>query len=68
MYNFGKGLYIIVLQMEVDTEASTQGSCQESTTCRSPDERKGIEVNLYGACTGTFVQHDVDTVVFHSRV
>ncbi len=29
---------------------------------------EGIEVNLYGTCRRSFVDHDVDAVVFHGRI
>ena len=54
--------------MQIDTEASAQGSGQEPTTGCSPHKREGVEVDLYGARAGTFIQHDVDAVVLHSRV
>ena len=54
--------------MEVDAEAGTQGRRQEAATRRSPDEREGIEVDLYGAGTGALVQHDIDAIVLHRGV
>ena len=63
-----KRLDVVVLQMQIDTEASAQGGGQEPTTGRGAHECEGIEVDLYGACAGTFIQHDVDAVVLHSRV
>ena len=63
-----KCLDVVVLQMQIDPKASAQGGGQESTTGRGAHECEGIEVDLYGACAGTFIQHDVDAVVLHSRV
>ena len=61
-------LDVVVLQMQIDPKASAQGGGQEPTTGRGAHKREGIEVDLYGACAGTFIQHDVDAVVLHSRV
>ena len=63
-----KRLDVVVLQMQIDPKASAQGGGQEPTTSRGAHECEGIEVDLYGACAGTFIQHDVDAVVLHSRV
>ena len=59
---------IVILQVEVDAETCTEGSGEQTTACGSSHEGEGIEVNLYGTCRRSFVDHDVDAVVFHGRI
>ena len=68
MDDTSEGLDVVVLEVEVDPEASSQGSSQQTTTCRRSHEGEGIEIDLDGASARPLIQHDVDAVVFHSRV
>ena len=66
--NLLQHLRSVVFEVEVDAEAGAQGRRKQSATGGCSNQRKGVEVNLYGACRGSFVYHDVDAIVFHSRV
>ena len=54
--------------MQVDAEACAQRCCQQARARGGPHEREGVQVDLYGAGTGTAVDHDVDAVILHRRV
>ena len=54
--------------MQVDAEASAERSGKESAASRGSDECKGVEVDLDGTGRRTFIDHDVDAVIFHGRV
>ena len=59
---------LVVLQVHVDAETGTQGGRQHTAPRCGTDEREGIQVNLYAPCRRTFVDHDVDAIVFHGGV
>ena len=61
-------LIVVILEVHVDAEASAQRRCEHTATCGSTYECEGVEVNLYASCRRTLVDHDIDTVVLHSRV
>lgn len=54
--------------MEIDSETGTQRSCQQTATGGSAHQSKRIQINLYASCRRAFVYHNINTIIFHSRV
>ena len=67
-YDLLQGVGIVVLEVHVDAEACSQGSREQAAACGGSHKREGRQIYLDASCRGTFVDHDVDTVILHSRV
>ena len=67
-YDLLQGVGIVVLKVHVDAEACSQGSCEQAAACGGSHKREGRQIYLDASCRGTFVDHDVDTVILHGRV
>ena len=59
---------VVIFQVAVDAETRPERRGQQTTTCSGADEGERSERELYRACTGTLVNHDVDAVVLHRAV
>ena len=54
--------------MQVDSETGPQRTCQQATSGSSTHQRKRSQIYLDRTGTGTFIDHDVNPIIFHSRV
>ena len=54
--------------MQVDAEARPQRSGQQSATRCRANQCKRIQIKLNGASSRTAVDHNIDAVIFHSRI
>ena len=61
-------LGIIVFQVHVNAETSTQRGCKHTAACRGSNECEGVQINLDRPCRRAFVNHYVDAIVLHGRV
>ena len=59
---------IVVFEVEVDAETSTERGSEQAAARGSTHEREGVEVYLYRTRRRAAVDHDVDTVVLHCGV
>ena len=61
-------LGVVVFEMKVDAESGAKWGCEQTAARGGTHEGEGIEVDLNGACRGSLVDHDVDTIVLHGRI
>ena len=54
--------------MQVNAKPRTQWSGKQTTARGGPDERKGVEIDLYRPRRRAFIDHDIYAIVFHGRV
>ena len=59
---------VVVFEVHVDAETGSQRSREQAAAGGGTYEREGVEVDLNRAGRRTFVNHDVDAIVLHSRV
>ena len=64
----GEDVGVVVLEVHVDAEAGAERCGEHAAARGGADEREGVEVDLYAACRGSLVDHDVDAVVLHGGV
>ena len=66
--NPGQRLGIVVLQLQLDAETRTQWRGEQSRAGGGTHQRERVERNLHTAGIRPRVDHNVDFVIFHSRV
>ena len=54
--------------MHVNAETGSERCSKQSATCSGTHQCKRVQVNLYAACRGTFVNHYINAVVLHCAV
>ena len=59
---------VVVFQVAVDAETRPKRRREQSATRSCPDKSERRQRELHGARSRTFINHYVDSVVFHSRV
>ena len=68
LHNVLQHLVAVVFQVAIDAKAGTQRRGEQSASCGGTDEGEGRQIKLHGACAGSFVNHNIDAVVFHRRI
>lgn len=58
----------VVIQPIDEPKARAKGSCEHARPRSGTDEGELGEGELYGACTGTLVDDDIESVVLHGGV
>ena len=66
--NLLKRLWVVVFQMQIDSETGTERSREKSAAGGGSHEGKRIQIYLDAACRRPFVYHDVDAVILHRRI
>ena len=66
--NLLKRSRVVIFEMQIDSETSTQRSCKQTASRCCSYEGKRIQVYLDAASRRTLVYHDIDAVILHRRI